>query len=616
MLPGEPTWLVSFEGDPEPGCAGAYPLGRSGFGIRVELGDAADPPEVSRDGDVTVILDGVLVDRDRLRSRLGGDELDGASLIRRMYLEHGDTILPSLRGAFALVIWDARSERLLCARDPTGPHPLFFARHAGRLLVASSHGALLETGRAPRKLDRLAIARWVMFAAALPAETFYDSIRRLPPGHVLEATADNVKISRHWWPTPEESAAGLPPAEAARKFEALYDQALERLVPLGRAGVLLSGGVDSASVAAAATTVSRKRALPDPIALSLVFPHPEANEEAVQRSTAAALGIPQVMIPLAETVPDGKLLSAALQMTQDCWTPPMNPWAVAYQYVAQEGRRQGCETILGGEGGNQWFETYPYETADLLRAFQVRTLGGLWAHERRLGWSKAAVSRELLWSYGLRPLIRDAALRSLRHGRAGPLRTLRRRRMLAAIARPWSLPDATLADALVEAWVEDDDLERPGRVRARADARRLESVDLVVTLEERFRYGRASGVRLLDPPLDPDVVSCLYGLPAAVLELDSRPKGLVRRSLDGRIGIEATRRLGLASPGAYFTSLIRDEAPGALQDLGGLPRLSELGILDGDAFIRALSGASSGSGIGYYPAWQALACEAWLQSHI
>src|SRR5207248_4584102 len=96
------------------------------------------------------------------------------------------------------------------------------------------------------------------------------------------------------------------------RFDALLEQTVERYLALGPAAVYLSGGLDSVTVAAVAAGSSLRKGLPAPWALSLAFPDAECNEEAIQRSVAADLGLPHVLLPFDAAVGAHGLLRSAL----------------------------------------------------------------------------------------------------------------------------------------------------------------------------------------------------------------------------------------------------------------------------------------------------------------
>jgi asparagine synthase (glutamine-hydrolysing) len=620
MLEGEPSWLAvlesveSFESGARPAFSFRSP--HSQYALHVEFGEESRRPAVAEREETAVILDGILLDRSGVISSVGSrlpNEIEGdAAFVLAAYLELGEGVLPLLRGSFGLIIWDAQRSVALCARDPTDSHPLFFACATGRVLVSASHGALLQAGRVPGHLDRVAIAQWVVQGSMLPRRTFYECIQRLPPGHVLRAAPDGATVRRYWHPGDNSSTAKLAPDEAVDRLETLLDQAVTRCAPLGRFGVFLSGGVDSAVVAASAAAVSSANRMPAPFALSYVFPDPAADEEATQRSVAVALGIPHRVVPLLESVDADGLVAAALRLSERSWMPCINPWEPAFVHLAEKGAELGCRVILSGEGGNDWFEAEWHEAADLIRHVELTALFRLWSQEHRAGRTGSDTARALFWSYGARVLVRDAALAVLGHVARGAVQSIRRRRALGSVRSEWALPDGSLRQALVDEIVA----RRTARVRGYRDSARerlLDGVHLVVPMENRFLFSRSAGVYFFNPAVDPDLVQFLYSLPSALLNLGGRGKGLARESVRRRVGARVAGLLGFAYPDAFLASLVRAESPQALEVLGGLPRLSELGIVDGRAFAQALHGPQLGVELSYNQAWQTLACEAWLR---
>jgi asparagine synthetase B (glutamine-hydrolysing) len=618
MAEGEPSWLVVFERRGEPGSPGAFRTSPSGWGVRLELGDQADAPAVAESEDVVVVFDGVMFDRNRLAAgltaRASARDSDDAALVLSGYLELGDRLLPRLRGSFGVVIWDGRRDRFLCARDPTGSHPVFFAHVDGRVLVAASQEALVATVEVPADFDRVAIAQWVLSSQCGPRSTFYSAVERLPPAHVLQAEPAGIRVERYWRPS-ETAQPGPTPKDAVEQFEGLLDQAVRRCASIGPLGVFLSGGADSGAVVSSATAVSRADGLPDPVALSYVMPHPDANEENTQRRVARGLGISQHIVTLDDALGHGGLLVSGLRLTERCPFPCVNPWEPIFAYLADEGARLGCRAILTGEGGNPWFEAERYEAADLLRHLRLAELRALWREERTLR-SRRSVARNILWGCGGRLLAREVAIGLFDRPRGGIARKLRRRRAEASIPVHWVLPDATLREALVAGWAErSPSVRRRGSFREWGREEKLDGIGGTVYPENRFARARLAGVRIFDPPLDPDLVEFLISLPRAVMNLGGEAKGLARASVRSRAGESAAAGLGLAVTGDFFGTRTRNEAATALAELGGLPRLAGLGIVDERALVRTVRRDGFGGNPSYDVIWQAFACEAWLRGH-
>ncbi len=236
-----------------------------------------------------LIFDGALYNRADLERELGSSPnlstANIAEVILAGYLRWGSELLPRLRGPLALVIWDSDREALLAVRDPLGSHPLFFAEKAGQVFVSPAIDLLTQQSGVSRELNRMAMADFIMQRTLGSQDTFFEFVRRIPAGHAISFERNNIRKHRYWDPAPEGIVNWTGPAEVER-FDEFLDRAVSRCLSFGPAGIFLSGGLDSVSVAASAMERCRVEGLPQPLALSLVFPHPDTNEETVQRSVA------------------------------------------------------------------------------------------------------------------------------------------------------------------------------------------------------------------------------------------------------------------------------------------------------------------------------------------
>src|SRR5262249_2282037 len=169
-------------------------------------------------------------------------------------------------------------------------------------------------------------------------------------------------------------------------------------------GIFLSGGLDSISVAAMAADGTRREGRPTPVALSLGFPTPETDEQDVQRSVAATLGLDQDLLGFDEAVRPHGLVRSALEVTRSWPAALLNSWLPAYARLAEFGKRRGVSVILTGSGGDEWLSVSPYLSADLLRSFDVAGWWHFfhaWKRSFRVTWGEAATGA--LLTYGVRP---------------------------------------------------------------------------------------------------------------------------------------------------------------------------------------------------------------------
>lgn len=72
-----------------------------------------------------------------------------SEIIIALYLHYGLNFTEYLRGEFACVLWDERTETLVAVRDRYGIKPLFWTVCEGRLCVAAEMKAFLPFGWEP-----------------------------------------------------------------------------------------------------------------------------------------------------------------------------------------------------------------------------------------------------------------------------------------------------------------------------------------------------------------------------------------------------------------------------------------------------------------------------------
>ena len=152
---------------------------------------------------------------------------------------------------------------------------------------------------------------------AVPRGHGLEGIRRVLPGHILAVTNGTTSSNRYWNPLDDREEQGWVDADGLHQFDALLERSVSQCLELGPSGIFLSGGLDSVSIAAVALDLAERRGLATPLALSLAFPTPETSEEDVQLGVAKALGLPQIMLGLEDSVAPEGLVRRALELSAD-----------------------------------------------------------------------------------------------------------------------------------------------------------------------------------------------------------------------------------------------------------------------------------------------------------
>ncbi len=140
-----------------PDGEGFFRQGNIGFVHRrlaiIDLSEGGAQPMTI--GAVTVVFNGEIYNYRELRDelRVAGETFVTSSdteVLVRAYLHWGLSFTERLRGMWAFALADGRSQTLLCARDPFGIKPLYFASYQGAFLFASEPQALIRAGVPPR----------------------------------------------------------------------------------------------------------------------------------------------------------------------------------------------------------------------------------------------------------------------------------------------------------------------------------------------------------------------------------------------------------------------------------------------------------------------------------
>src|SRR5215218_11138633 len=300
-----------------------------------------------------------------------------AHIVGQLFAESGVDAFARLRGSFAAIVWDGARRRLHVARDQVGLQPLFVARSEGRWHFAGAPQMLVALPGVSRAIDAVALSEWICGWYPSIEDTAYRDVKRVPPASVTTFDDSGISQRRYWDPSPITEPLTWSREEDLEGFEGLLMQAVGRAVRAvnSQPAIFLSGGVDSITVAAAATDIRRAAALPPPVALSLVFPDAASNEEDVQTAVARELGLRQRIVPLTDAAGPGGLLAAALQLSAG-WPQPMwNVWSPAYMHLASVAGSEGARVVLTGRGGDEWLTVTPYLMADLAMRGDVP---GIW----------------------------------------------------------------------------------------------------------------------------------------------------------------------------------------------------------------------------------------------
>ncbi len=214
---------------------------------------------------------------DRLRPSCAASPLSDPELLLAAYLHWGEETPQHLLGDFAFAIWDPRRQHMLCARDHMGVRPLYYAHPHDRrnnfFALASHPSALLELPGIDGCPNEQQIARYLLQLIPEETDTFYQTIHRLPPGHLLRVTEKSMRLRQYWSPLHVQNRAKTNFPENADQFRALFTEAVQcRIQDADDIASTLSGGLDSSSITCVATQLLKQTDANPLHTFSAIFP--------------------------------------------------------------------------------------------------------------------------------------------------------------------------------------------------------------------------------------------------------------------------------------------------------------------------------------------------------
>lgn len=246
-------------------------------------------PIATEDGAISVVQNGEIYNYVELRQELleKGHRFRTQSdteVLAHGLEEYGGAFPAMLNGMFAIAAYDRRDRSVMLIRDRLGKKPLYLFQNQQLTAFASEIKCFFAAGLLQPELDRDALDDYLSFNYVPPPLTIYRGIWHMEAGTSLtlrpEATAQGT-----FWQLQERPS--VPETDLVPRFEELLGDAVRiRLRADMPVGVFLSGGVDSAVVAWAASRHAADRVK----TFSIGFPGFDVDETEAAAETAQHLG--------------------------------------------------------------------------------------------------------------------------------------------------------------------------------------------------------------------------------------------------------------------------------------------------------------------------------------
>ena len=343
----------------------------------LDLTPAGHQPMSNEDGRIWLVFNGEIYNFQELVPVLeeAGHRFRSRSdseVIIHAYEQWGTACLERLNGMFAFAIWDSRSRSVFIARDRLGVKPLYYWSNGTHLAFSSELKALLALPWVPHRLNPHALQAYLRYEYVPAPESIFYSIQKLPAGHFLQMRLDGSAqgmLTADWQPRRywdvhfqnlETSERSID--DYAQELRTLLKAAVARRlisdVPLG---VFLSGGIDSSSIVALMTEVSRER----PKTFSIGFEEKTFNELDYAQVVARHFDTEHHVETLK---PDANDLIQTIASILD---EPFADASALPTYLVSRMARQHVTVALAGDAGDELFAGYNWYRAQKLASVSV-----------------------------------------------------------------------------------------------------------------------------------------------------------------------------------------------------------------------------------------------------
>ena len=289
-------------------------------------------------------------------------------LIRAITVDGDDIVgaLAQLSGQYALALWDRDQAVLYLARDPLGIKPLYvMKRPDGHVAFASEPSALSAFG--PLHRDETVRAHYFAHLFVPSPETGTVDVRLVPPGQVLRWQNGQIKNDEISHPVKRTTSTRVQsPTKTtltARLHGAVWQSVADAMDADCSVGTLVSGGLDSAGIAAMACSVARERGQVPPTGFVMGFNDPAVDETSAAQRLARHLG-QEIHVVSAPEKPH-EIFEELQKALHSIDGPFANPSVVLMRRLSRVvgGHAKVC---LSGDGGDELFGGYPrYQGARL-----------------------------------------------------------------------------------------------------------------------------------------------------------------------------------------------------------------------------------------------------------
>lgn len=252
-------------------------------------------------------------------------------------------------GMFAFGYVSKKNRQIWLGRDAFGIKPVYYVLKPDVFAFSSTLPALMPLS--DKRINPHGYLQFYFGRGARGANTLFDDIHEVPPGHVAiyDMDSHSIRVER-WFHRPEIAVSTAGESELLDRLDEVLNASVRRhLVSDVPVATLLSGGIDSSLVTAIAA-----KSVPDLACFSIGFRDKRYDESPYSEAVARRYGLRHFV-----KFVDGNDLVGMLEdwptIADDASAEPAS---VMRYLVARYAHDSGFKVVLSGEGADEFFGGY------------------------------------------------------------------------------------------------------------------------------------------------------------------------------------------------------------------------------------------------------------------
>lgn len=343
----------------------------------------ASQPLRLADGRICV-ADAYLSNFDELRGLLSigpNIAVDDAQLLALAIERWGDAFTEHVHGEFSVALWCPQSRELALYCDHLGGRPLCYVQTPTSFAFASTYLALVGLPGVPARVNPLSIAAiWFDDASYLSHDyTLFEGVHAMQAARRLRwKQGGPINETRYWNLQPGELLRLHDEGEYVEAFREAFGGAVARTMRGStKTALMLSGGIDSASILAARRGFKQGGVADDLLCISAVLA-PDHSLSWLQSENRNILDMTeqhphtlQFRVPV-DDAPGSLVTSADLAEAAWSWIHPADTSLLVPSLACSLAKKNGCRLVLNGVDGDNLTAPGGNHLALLLREGKLR----------------------------------------------------------------------------------------------------------------------------------------------------------------------------------------------------------------------------------------------------